>query len=51
MAFVTVDIEADGFHRYQEKVALIQISDLDNDYVIDPMMVEDRTLISNRSKP
>lgn len=36
-----VDIEADGFHRYQEKVALIQISDLENDYVVDPMLVED----------
>lgn len=38
---IGVDIEADSFHHYQEKVCLVQISDLHNDYVIDPLSVPD----------
>lgn len=38
---IGVDTESDGFHRYQEKVSLVQISDADNDYIIDPLMVSD----------
>lgn len=38
---IGVDTEADSFHHYQEKVCLLQISDLDNDYVIDPLAVHD----------
>lgn len=38
---VGVDTEADSFHHYQEKVCLLQLSDLDTDYVIDPLSVPD----------
>jgi ribonuclease D len=38
---IGVDTEADSFHHYQEKVCLLQISDLDTDYVIDPLAVRD----------
>ncbi len=36
-----VDTESDSFHHYQEKVCLLQISDLHTDYVIDPLAVRD----------
>ena len=36
-----VDTESDSFHHYQEKVCLVQISDLSTDYVIDPLAVSD----------
>lgn len=36
-----VDTESDSFHHYQEKVCLVQISDLDTDYVVDPLAVSD----------
>jgi ribonuclease D len=36
-----VDTESDSFHHYQEKVCLLQISDLEVDYVIDPLAVRD----------
>ncbi len=38
---IGVDTEADSMHHYQEKVCLIQISDLHTDYIIDPLMVRD----------
>lgn len=38
---IGVDTEGDSFFSYQEKVCLLQISDLDRDYVIDPLAVED----------
>lgn len=38
---IGVDTEADSFHHYQEKVCLVQISDLHHDYVIDPLAVPD----------
>ena len=38
---VGVDTESDSFHHYQEKVCLIQLSDLEQDYIIDPLKVED----------
>jgi len=38
---VAVDTESDSFHHYQEKVCLLQLSDLDTDYVIDPLAVRD----------
>lgn len=34
---IGVDTESDSFYHYQEKVCLLQISDADNDYVIDPL--------------
>ncbi len=36
-----VDTESDSFHHYQEKVCLLQISDLSRDYIIDPLQVRD----------
>jgi ribonuclease D len=36
-----VDTESDSFHHYQEKVCLVQISDLETDYVVDPLAVSD----------
>lgn len=38
-----VDTESDSFHHYQEKVCLIQISDTERDYIIDPLKVPDLT--------
>ncbi|MEC8192728.1 MAG: HRDC domain-containing protein [Myxococcota bacterium] len=40
---VGVDTEADSFHSYQEKVCLVQLSDLETDYIIDPLAIEDMT--------
>lgn len=36
-----VDTEADSFHHYREKLCLIQVSDLENDYIIDPLKLTD----------
>ncbi len=38
---IGVDTEADSFHHYQEQVCLMQISDLERDYIIDPLKIED----------
>ncbi len=38
---VAIDTESDSFHHYQEKVCLIQFSDLDTDYILDPLAVPD----------
>lgn len=38
---IGVDTEGDSFYAYQEKVCLVQISDLHTDYVIDPLAVRD----------
>ena len=38
---VGVDTEADSFHSYQEKVCLVQLSDLNRDYIVDPLKVAD----------
>ncbi len=38
---VGVDTEADSFHSFREKVCLIQLSDLENDYIVDPLKVND----------
>lgn len=34
---IGVDTESDSFYHYQEKVCLLQISDADTDYIIDPL--------------
>ncbi len=48
---IGVDTESDSFHHYQEKVCLVQVSDLDTDYVIDPLTIRDMsplgTLMAN----
>ena len=38
---VGVDTEADSFHAFQEKVCLVQLSDLESDYIIDPLQIDD----------
>jgi len=38
---IGVDTESDSFHHYQEKVCLIQVSDRDTDYIVDPLKVPD----------
>ena len=38
---IGVDTEADSFHSYQEKVCLVQLSDLKQDYIVDPLKVKD----------
>lgn len=43
---IGVDTEADSMHHYQEKVCLIQISDLTTDYIIDPLMVGDLSALA-----
>lgn len=41
-----VDTEADSMHHYQEKVCLIQISDLTTDYIVDPLLVTDLSALA-----
>jgi ribonuclease D len=36
-----IDTESDSSYAYQEKVCLIQVSDLERDYIIDPLLVKD----------
>jgi len=36
---IGVDTESDSFHHYQEKVCLVQISDAEQDYIVDPLAV------------
>jgi ribonuclease D len=38
---VGVDTEGDSFHHYREKVCLIQLSDLQQDYIVDPLQIND----------
>ena len=38
---IGVDTESDSFHHYREKVCLIQFSDLERDYILDPLAVSD----------
>ena len=38
---IAVDTESDSFHHYQEKVCLIQISDRERDYIVDPLKIDD----------
>jgi len=40
-SIIGVDTEADSFHHYQERVCLIQLSDLNQDYIVDPLKIED----------
>jgi len=38
---IGVDTESDSMHHYQEKVCLIQISDSERDYIVDPLKIDD----------
>lgn len=44
---IGVDTESDSFYSYEEKVCLVQISDLDNDYIIDPLKVTDMSPLAD----
>ena len=48
---IGVDTESDSFHHYQEKVCLIQFSDLDADYILDPLSVDEIFVLSQRQYP
>ncbi len=38
---IALDTESDSSHAYQEKVCLLQISDLETDYIVDPLAIGD----------
>ncbi len=38
---IGIDTESDSSYAYQEKVCLIQVSDLEYDYIIDPLAIDD----------
>jgi len=38
---IGVDTESDSFYHYQEKVCLIQFSDLEADCIVDPLAIDD----------
>ncbi|MEO0605734.1 MAG: HRDC domain-containing protein [Myxococcota bacterium] len=38
---IGIDTESDSSYAYQEKVCLIQVSDLEADYIIDPLLIGD----------
>ncbi|MFH1465868.1 MAG: HRDC domain-containing protein [Pseudomonadota bacterium] len=40
-AVLAVDLEADSFHHYRERVCLLQVSIPGTDYVIDPLAIQD----------
>ncbi len=39
-ALLAVDTESNSLHAYQEQVCLIQLSTRDQDFIIDPLMIE-----------
>lgn len=44
---VTLDLEADSLHRYQEKLCLIQYADAEGCVLIDPLAIEDMSLFAH----
>ncbi len=42
---IGVDTEADSFHHYKEQLCLIQVSDHERDYIIDPLKIGDVSAI------
>lgn len=38
--FVSVDLESDSYHNYAEKIALLQIGDGENIFILDPFSVD-----------
>ena len=40
---VALDLESNGFHRYPERVCLVQLAVAGSSYLIDPLSVEDMT--------
>ena len=43
---IGLDTESDSSYAYQEKVCLIQLSDLDTDYIVDPLQIDDITVMA-----
>lgn len=43
---IGVDTESDSFYSYKEKVCLIQITDLERDYIIDPLAIDDLSVLA-----
>ncbi len=37
---IGVDTEADSFHHYKEQLCLVQVSDPERDYIIDPLLLD-----------
>ena len=37
---IGVDTEADSFHHYKERLCLVQVSDPERDYIIDPLVLD-----------
>jgi ribonuclease D len=42
-SILAIDTESNGLHAYREQVCLIQFSDGENDYLIDPLAIKDIT--------
>jgi len=42
---VAVDTESNSLHAYRERVCLIQFSTLENDYLVDPLALDDLSLL------
>lgn len=42
---IGVDTEGDSFHHYKEKTCLIQFSDLERDYMVDPLALDDISIL------
>ncbi|MFW5709190.1 MAG: ribonuclease D [Chloroflexota bacterium] len=40
-AIIAVDTESNSLHAYRERVCLIQISTRQNDYIVDPLLLDD----------
>ncbi|MFK7928244.1 MAG: ribonuclease D [Myxococcota bacterium] len=44
---IGVDTEGDSFHHYKEKTCLIQFSDIERDYMVDPLAVDDISILGD----
>ncbi len=42
---LAIDIESDSFYAYRERVCLIQISSSSKDYIVDPLAIQDLSLL------
>jgi ribonuclease D len=42
---IGIDLESNGFFRYPERICLIQISTADQVFLVDPLSIEDMTLL------
>ena len=42
---IGLDCEAAGFHRYSDRLCLVQISTIDGDYIFDPLSFDPATVL------